>query len=206
MARSERGEVSAGMKPHRVVILAMVLASMIVAEPTQYGEAAGWASTVALKTSDLGPGYKQHSGSYFSGTQDWLLVTVGGDRRVYTDAIARRHGWLESYEQSFKRPAKPSRLIGADYAMYQSAAGAHADYTIIARHFHTVNSMAIPMPRVGDESTGFSAAQPSAAGYVDIFRVGRYVVRLDLYGNPLPPGRAVVNLARVIVRRIRTAG
>lgn len=174
-------------------------AMVLLASQVQQVHAAAPLGTMALRLSNLRPGYALISAAYRTQLQMAREYRVSVARLTY-------YGWISSYDALYaRRDVKSLSEVGNKIDHYSSAAGADWGYRVAVQNtlccgkYHTV-----PLPQVGQQSTGF-LANSGASGFIGIkFREGAYVVGVSVL--PGTKRASLLLLARLVDQRVRLYG
>lgn len=163
-------------------------------------------ASLLIGHADLRTGYRE------AGGQGYVHTLQIPDGSPISARVLQQHGYVISYVAQFTDyGAHPGArrivgLVAESGDKYRTVAGARWGYR---RMVHGAYPQSLPtgMPRVGDESSAFTADLPEPPGKeADIFfRHGRYVVRIAVAAGTVRKS-AVLALARLIDSRIHAAG
>jgi len=174
----------------RVFLYILALTAPLVA---QAAEAAAPLPSLALRVSDLRPGYH-------------VVVARSRSRANLTSQngvsgpVMLSHGWLAGYDTVYRRPENAAIQVGQEADKFRNAQGAHWWYGVslvrVPAGYRT-----LLLPQVGDESKAVQSRS-----FVGIFfRRGAY--SLTIYVSMLAPSAqgAVLTLARHVDLRLQQA-
>ncbi|HEX6507049.1 MAG TPA: hypothetical protein VF221_05395 [Chloroflexota bacterium] len=184
------------MKPVRRLFL---LVAGVAALGAQHASAALPLQTIALRVTNLRPGYSVVNANYMTASALAQQYHVNlGQLRYY--------GWSNSYDALYvRRDAAGLGEVGNKIDFYTSAVGAHWGYHVAVQSALCCGKYhAIALPGIGQESTGFLASS-GRRGFVGIkFREGQYVVGVSVL--PGTKQASLLLLARLVDQRVRLYG
>ncbi len=189
-------EQGTGMSTVRRFFLALVT---LAALSSARAQAALPLQGIALHVNNLRPGYTVVISIYHPQS------FVAQEYHVRM-AQLRYFGWTATYEALYVRRDRLSLgEVGNKLDQYSSGAGAHWGYRLAVQNTLCCGKYhAIPMPQVGNESTGFLATN-GVRGFVGIkFREGHYVA--DVAILPGSKRASLLLLARLVDQRLRLFG
>jgi hypothetical protein len=178
-------------------LLALLAGALLLA--SQEAQAAVPLGTIALRVTNLRPGYTVASSGYMTAAAIAQQYGITVNQLSY-------YGWANSFDALFvRRDAAGLGEVGNKIDHYASPVGAHWGYRVAVQNTLCCGKYRTrSMPGIGNESTGFIATS-GARGFIGIkFREGSYVVGVSVL--PGTKEASLLLLARLVDQRVRLYG